>query len=687
MRLSPWKFAGAAVCLALALLLLWRLYEWYVLATYTFPRSSDDARVLLQAWDMVRGNWNLHGWSVPSDNFWLTESALYVAAVWIRGSTPSLLHTIPAMFYTAIVLLACFLAARPYRGIAAAAGALATFILIGLPSATSLMIRLPLRSTIHMGTIFFGLLALLVIEPIHRAETGAMPRRSRWTRIVVAAALLGVAISSDPLAGWMIWIPCLFVAGADIMREQTRRDGWMAAAWLAASLALANLLSHLAAATGGFINIGDRGRFVPIDGIGLGIKNLVQGWLGFFGGDLFGLTFSAQALWIAGRALMALLVIAAIYAELASWIRRRERGRWLDAVLAMICLTAVLEFVVSDKGMYTGVHYLVLPVIAGAILAGRSFAGPLSPDILAPRVAGVVLLFLGLVVSWVTFEPILAQPIAVQPEAPVIAWLEQHHLHEGYGSYWSASIITADTVETVLVRPVIVSPEGPLIQFRDGSSTAWYEAHPQFVLYRYPDDNWHAGARTSLAAASSALSGRVRTFRIGAFTVAIPVHAPRVVSGGALTSSDFARRYALPAGTTIALQARIAKGSAIGGARLIVGDMTNGYGMDYDGNGDIYLRKWVDGVLTNVGLSLRRPNDTRFHTLRLSVTVLSPNSVSILGSFDGIDPNNGKPLVDSSLDLTAGTWPVTAVTDVSVGSVRDYSVSLRRGLRAIARTR
>ena len=150
-----------------------------------------------------------------------------------------------------------------------------------------------------------------------------------------------------------------------------------------------------------------------------------------------------------------------------------------------------------------------------------------------------------------------------------------------------------------------------------------------------------------------------------------------VGTDGALTNVDGAtstQSYPLPAGTTITVEAQIAKGGT-GDARLLVGNRTNGYGFDYDGSGSLYLEKFIAGAVTVLGAISAETNDTNYHTFLLTITVVSSTSVQIQGTWDGVDPNAGAIITDTSLNLTSGTWPITLYTGGSAGKVLHLHVT------------
>jgi hypothetical protein len=151
----------------------------------------------------------------------------------------------------------------------------------------------------------------------------------------------------------------------------------------------------------------------------------------------------------------------------------------------------------------------------------------------------------------------------------------------------------------------------------------------------------------------------------------------KLQANGALTNVDgvsSTTAYPLPAGTTITAQANIAKGGALVSG-ILIGNTTNGYRIYYAG-GSVSLDRYVGGVNTNIGTLVSAADDTNTHTLKITIVVVGASNNLIQASWDGVDPNAATHpggVVDTSLDLTSGTWHVTLFTGGSTGKVTGYS--------------
>lgn len=136
-----------------------------------------------------------------------------------------------------------------------------------------------------------------------------------------------------------------------------------------------------------------------------------------------------------------------------------------------------------------------------------------------------------------------------------------------------------------------------------------------------------------------------------------------------------AQTWPLPAGSMVRVSGEFAKGATSSPSAVIVGNTTNGYGLEYDGSGNVRIVKYVAGVKTVVGSSVAETNDTKYHTLTLTIGVQGASNNRLWATWDAVDPNTGLTVVDTALDLTAASMPVTVYTGGAAGKLLAYGVS------------
>jgi len=146
-------------------------------------------------------------------------------------------------------------------------------------------------------------------------------------------------------------------------------------------------------------------------------------------------------------------------------------------------------------------RYLTAGIIFGAILAGR-VVGRVAQG-LEWRTVGRLVAAVGLAATACYGAGValnLGAPAPVAHAVPLASWLEAHHLHDGVGDYWSASIVTVDSSGSVKVRPVFSPDARKLVGYNRNSTSDWYKESFRFVVYRlgttWGNVNWQTAVRT-----------------------------------------------------------------------------------------------------------------------------------------------------------------------------------------------
>ena len=86
------RLVSAAVVLAACAGLFW----CYLRLSATYPSGSDAASNALEAWDLLHGNWLLHGWTLTDVSFYTTELPEFAAVELVRGLNPGAVHATAA---------------------------------------------------------------------------------------------------------------------------------------------------------------------------------------------------------------------------------------------------------------------------------------------------------------------------------------------------------------------------------------------------------------------------------------------------------------------------------------------------------------------------------------------------------------------------------------------------------------
>jgi hypothetical protein len=455
-RLARWAWLAGLVVVAVVLFIA------YLRMSRTYPATSDGADQALQAWDMLHGNWLLHGWTLGDVTYYTTEIPQYALIELVRGLGADVVHIGGASTYTLLVLAAGLLArgrATGRDGLIRFAVAAGIMLAPQFGNATHLLLSQP----DHLGTQLPLLLLFLLLDRAPR----------RWYVPVTAGAVLTWVIIADQVALLDAVVPLVLVCGARVLLAVLRHRRSLASQWYELSLAAASVLSYAAATLAvrlisnlhGYQVLPLVAKAAPIDEIPRHVVLTLEGILNVYGADFFHLSNgSLLGPGLGGLPIAAGIALAAVHlvgVALAAWGFFRAFRYFCDAsdlispVLATAIVVNVAAYVLSviPVGVFDTREILaVLPF--GAVLAGRMVPGRLAavPRRLKPALAcasaGVLACYLAALGYGAAQSPV------PDSEQAIVPWLEAHHLTTGLGTYIEANLITLDSGGRVAVRAV-----------------------------------------------------------------------------------------------------------------------------------------------------------------------------------------------------------------------------------------
>jgi hypothetical protein len=473
--------------------------------------DSDGAGQALQAWDMLRGNLPLHGWTLSDVSFYTTELPQYMAVELVRGLGADVVTVAAAMTFTLVLLLAALLAKGTATGASAVARMLMTTGIMVAPQ-VSAGVKIFISSPDHLGTTVPVLLALLILDRAPR----------RWPVPVIATALLGWAAIADTLVLFIGLLPVASVCAARVVRAvakgETLRSQWYEISLgvgAAAAVAAAKAALFAIRSAGGFVVKAPIAHVQGVSALPHALNVAGRGLLLLAGADFFdagaaGAESVFAWLHLAGAA------AACVGAGLAMRRYLRDRGL-VDQVLVAAIVINLAAYIFSTQSSSVLVSREIVAVLPfSAVLAGRM----LADRVLAIRGAPIVLLVL-LAGYLGGLGYALAQPPAPPANQQLTSWLTAHHLRSGLAGYWQANVVTLAGGERIRVRQ-ITAARARVVPYQWESDSRWYdprEGSANFVVLtagtpEYPGfDN---------DAAVLATFGRpARTYHVGPYEVLV----------------------------------------------------------------------------------------------------------------------------------------------------------------------
>jgi hypothetical protein len=441
--------------------------------------NSDDASIILEGQAMLHGNILMHGWFLPPDSFITTEIPLYALGN-LLFSPPILLKIIPALLYTATVLCAAIIAGKRLEKVIPRWLAIGSCLaLLALP--VDPMFFDVFRSPMHFGTILLSLAAFIAYDHFAHEQT---PRLS----LALFTSITTLGILGDPMGVLLIPVPIGIVNVLTLLR--TRGHDRAARILLGASfasLALGNILQHGLVASGTYISQTPT-KLTTFSLFQQHLKWMLWGICTFFHIDISPNMIINQnpLLFVINVSILILFCSGFLYFLGKNLFPRTSRDG-LHSILCWaiigVCGAFLLTDFAHDDG---GFRYLIPAFIYAGILIYPTLATILPQRFL---IGSVLALVIG---SMVSFGVMLSHTVIQEPpQKPLTAFLLEHHLTNGLGSFWTAGITTVESDRHITIHQVNAD-SGSIRAYGWHANKEWFSnqeaGNVQFLVYRRNED-------------------------------------------------------------------------------------------------------------------------------------------------------------------------------------------------------
>jgi len=451
------------------------LYAVLLRIALTENVSSDPANNVLQAWDMVHGNFLLHGWILGDVTFYTFELPLLGITELFFGIHTMALHVALALVYLLITVFATAIAVTGSRGPARAARAAVVIAVLAAPIFQMTDSWIPISLPDHTGTSVFLLLPFLMVD---RADRDDRASAARYTAPLLCLILAAGQISDVTVR--FVAVPAIVVVcGYQLLvaRKLVNRDGvHLAAALLSVPLSLAVRAAMLH--FGSYLMVAPQMKIAPVS---LWLHHARVTWLDLR--EVFGaVAYVGHARSVNDGAVVfgwaCMLVVAVGIARVLWRWRTASRAEQLLVIaiagnLAVYTLSALVN---ADSP-----HDIIAVVPMGAVLAARA----LIPERLTSRVAVLAGCGLAGVAALVPMSLSAARPLTRPTSAATLStWLSAHGLRYGLAGYWNASGVTVQSGNRVQVRTVETTGR-EITTYAWESDASWYdpaEHYANFVI-------------------------------------------------------------------------------------------------------------------------------------------------------------------------------------------------------------
>jgi hypothetical protein len=442
------------------------LFAFYLAVALAVPYTSDHASIFLEARSIIANNFLLKGWTLSTVSYFTTEIPFYILGILIFGNTDKVIYLVSAANYALLALL-----------------------IISYSSITQAGRIVPARLII--STVFSLFIAYLVstwgfLSPNHAVgfayclcslyflRAGAAPASK--TRLLFSGIFLLLAFTGDTFTIYTWGIPVCLVLFFRSFAKEYRNVCIKLLVITLAAIAIAEGLLHLITASGGFTVPGLLIKYVDYSNIP---QNLYLFFIGLF--DLFSVNFFGKTVlsFDSGLNLVHLLGLVVFIAALVWAIKSFGRQSIIKQILTVTILLNLAAYLFSNMPVpdRSTVRYLMPALEFGIILITDYLS-----DINWYRAKPVLVILVCIVIGASAIPP-MARSRTSLPVASLDTFLVDHHLVNGYGPYWLASITTVHTQGVVTIRPVI-SPNDDYIQpFYWLAENDWFTSPATFLAF------------------------------------------------------------------------------------------------------------------------------------------------------------------------------------------------------------
>jgi hypothetical protein len=457
------------------------LFTSYLLISRTVIYNSDNASIILEAQSMLHGNYFLRGWYMPTDNFLTIEIPLYTLGRLLGFSMTSLLHIIPALLYTLVVIFGGYLASMLLQGKQRIWSLLVFLGIVAFPSLDAVQ-RL-LIGPIHIGTVFFILVGLIAYKHFLTVERG------KGTAFAIVTLVIVLTTVGDPFVLVLFVLPLILTEGIQVFvtkRLSFPEDLVISGVLLAVILSFG--IRWILEIAGVHIPGGAGFVFTDIPGMINNLTDAITFVYTIFHANIFMKSpFSLSSLPLLINAIVvSTLIYAVIKWSKHSLLQAATPVTKIINVSVWSLIGILTASTVSTWGGAHGIRYLY-PILFLSEIGSFSIIFAF-----VNRYVLIVATILVFVINAAPFAVSLYQaPTAKPAETQLLAVLEEHHLTQGLGTYAVSSIVTVQSEEQVVIRQVTISNH-QIHPYYFLADEKWFDVsnlqRANFIVYRDSDD-------------------------------------------------------------------------------------------------------------------------------------------------------------------------------------------------------
>lgn len=442
--------------------------------------DSDYANLVLEANDIINGNFFLRGWNLTGVTFFPTDLVFFIIGACVAGvSVKSYVIAIALMYW--MLLLAGFIliyskTKQSYIGV---------LWYVGMTIMPNFYHMSVVRA--HTGGIVWGLFALAILEKKTNKKVLTI------IKYIVVMMLLAMAAMGDAVSIIIIIMPMLLIyimeIGQDFFHYQKIN---VTIVWnvitIGISLLLSIVLDYLYFAIGqanknSFL---EQNTYTDFEQLGQYFSVYLKSLFTMFHAD-----FSQQAImspmtivYMVGILEIFLGVGFAVY-EIVQLLRNRSHDR-ISAILGLgfLMISVAYIFLGMMPEENTARYFATAPVLLAVIIVrvGGSLYESHRGNVRQTYTVQMISVVVTIVVIILEMGNVPDYQIHYDSvEQGLVETLKEHNLKSGYGEFWTSSVTTVYSEEDICVRAISIEEDGATA-FDWFNKEDWYQNEANFVI-------------------------------------------------------------------------------------------------------------------------------------------------------------------------------------------------------------
>ncbi len=438
--------------------------------------DADKANHLLQAEDILSGNFFMSDWELTGVTFFTTDLIYYEIGKIFCGVTPKAIYVAVGLMI-ASVLIACYFACmigeeKSLR--------LKRFLFIAL-------MLIPCRQYIfyfrvHTGAIFLCIIAFLLVYSILKKEE-LSKRKIYYILLFIVFSFGTIGDMLFVLEGIIPIILVCFFKLLDIDDKEEKKTLYKLIIIAVFAVICAILWDKMFFYIGG----ANKNNFVEI----MKFSKLNE-WFSRFQSFLSGIMTLCMGnfwgkqvanIWILIRGINFLIMLIAFILIITNLCRLiKQKIEMLDIMSVLLSCSALMSFLAYILTGMSEVRYITIIPIAGGIVLIRNIDSVINVKNKQICVGLIVILsFLSFIGKIKEISGDM-QHTQESDKYELIGFLEEHGLENGYGSFWNASDLTVISENHIKVRHIKADDNNEMQMYKWFAKNEWYSEEAEFVI-------------------------------------------------------------------------------------------------------------------------------------------------------------------------------------------------------------